>query len=371
MNTAWQAAENFISRNEIIAGIEEYGHGIIHNTYRVRLAESSKTFILQRLNPHVFQNPEAIMHNLAAVCEHIKGKRKLAGGGMIGGNWQDLQYIKTRDDRLFFIDTAGGFWRALVFISGAHPVEQVTCCNEAREVGRALGIFHTLVSDLKPECLLDTLPGFHNIEQYLEKYGAGPVNGKKMVAKEAYCRRFVEERRSWAPVLENARRQKKLPVRIIHGDPKCNNILIGNRTGQAVSIIDLDTVMPGLVHYDIGDCLRSCCNIVFEESGDLSAVSFDSRYCQALLSGYAGVAGKFLTGPEFDYLYDAIRLLPFELGLRFYTDHLGGNVYFKVSRQDQNLHRAAVQFKLVESIERQADRLNTIIDECRHSMQIN
>ena len=166
-------------------------------------------------------------------------------------------------------------------------------------------------------------------------------------------------------MLEKARRQKRLRVRIIHGDPKINNIMVDRITRRAVSMIDLDTVMPGLVHYDIGDCLRSCCNTIGEESSDFSAVRFDLNRCEALLGGYTAAAHGCLTGLDFDFLFDAIRLIPFELGLRFYTDFLEGNVYFRAGHPDQNLERAVLQFRLVQSIEEQEKRLRTIIKEYR------
>ena len=166
-------------------------------------------------------------------------------------------------------------------------------------------------------------------------------------------------------MLENGRREKKLKEQVIHGDPKINNIMMDSLTGKAVSIIDLDTIMSGPVHYDIGDALRSCCNTAGEETADLDMVGFDLKHCKAFLAGYTGIAGRFLTGRDFDFFFDAVRLVPFELGLRFYTDFLEGNVYFRVRRQDQNLSRAMVQFKLVESIEQQEEKLRMLIEKYR------
>jgi Ser/Thr protein kinase RdoA (MazF antagonist) len=154
-------------------------------------------------------------------------------------------------------------------------------------------------------------------------------------------------------------------MRIIHGDPKINNVMVDSQTGKAVSIIDLDTIKPGLLLYDLGDCLRSCCNISGEESDDFDAVRFDLGRCEALLSGYMGAAHEGLTARDFDFFFDAIRLIPFELGLRFYTDYLGGNLYFKISHPAQNLDRAMVQFRLVESIEQQEAEIRAIIEKYR------
>jgi Ser/Thr protein kinase RdoA (MazF antagonist) len=347
MNRVAPAAEKFISPGETISGIKEYGRGIIHNTYLVKLCCPAKQFILQRMNTHVFTNPAAIMHNLKLVSEHIRQREK-NNGGIIDTGWQMLRRIPTNQGSDCFIDADGNFWRALSFIRGAVPLEQVSSPAEAGEMGRVIGIFHSLTSDLDPHLLYDTLPGFHNVEQYLKHY-----DGLK------------EERRNWAPVLENGRREKKLKERVIHGDPKINNIMLDSLTGRAVSIIDLDTIMSGPVHYDIGDALRSCCNTAGEETADLDTVGFDLKRCKAFLAGYTKIARSFLTDRDFDFFFDAVRLVPFELGLRFYTDFLEGNVYFRVSRPDQNLARAKVQFKLVESIEQQEEELRLLIEEYR------
>jgi Ser/Thr protein kinase RdoA (MazF antagonist) len=166
-------------------------------------------------------------------------------------------------------------------------------------------------------------------------------------------------------VLENARAEGRLPLRSIHGDPKVNNIMMDTATGQAVSIVDLDTVKPGLLQYDIGDCLRSGCNPLGEETERWEMVRFESDICRAILQGYLSWARGFLTENDYEYLFDSMRLIAFELGLRFFTDYLEGNVYFKARHQNHNLIRALVQFKLTESIEAQAETIRTIIRDLR------
>jgi Ser/Thr protein kinase RdoA (MazF antagonist) len=362
MDRAVQAAENFIIHGATIAGVEEHGHGFIHDTYLVKLDNGAR-FILQRLNTDVFLDPAAVMHNIRLVCQHMQERMKVNDSG-INANWQILQSLPARDGRNFFLAADKSFWRAFSFIREAIALEQITSLRDAREVGRALGLFHLLVSDLKPELLHTTLPGFHNVEHYLQHYDEVLTLIHKKGETGMFCQQFIEDRKRWAPVLEKGRREKLLRVRIIHGDPKINNIMINRKTAKAVSIIDLDTVMPGLVQYDIADCLRSCCNAAGEEIANLSEVRFDLERCRAVLSGYTGAARNFLTDRDFDFLYDAMRLIPFELGLRFYTDFLEGNVYFKVSHADQNLERAMVQFKLAESIEQQEKGLRKVIEEC-------
>ena len=174
---------------------------------------------------------------------------------------------------------------------------------------------------------------------------------------------FIQERRAWADVLEAARAQGRLALRPIHGDPKVNNVMLDNTSGQAVALVDLDTVKPGLVHYDIGDCLRSGCNPQGEETEHWEAVHFDPDLCRALLQGYLSEARGFLTAADYSHLYDAVRLIAFELALRFFTDYLEGDPYFRVRHASHNLVRALVQFRLTESIEAQAEAIRTVLDE--------
>jgi len=227
-------------------------------------------------------------------------------------------------------------------------------------------MFHNLLSDLPPERLADTLKGFHITPCYLRHYDEVLAKHSGSRSTEVnYCLQFVEKRSGPAHVLENAKAQGRLLLRPIHGDPKVNNIMMDIITGQAISIVDLDTVKPGLVHYDIGDCLRSGCNPMGEETEKLEEVRFDLDLCQAILKGYLSMARAFLTADDFDYLYDSIRLIAFELGLRFFTDYLQGDVYFRVRRPGHNLARALVQFRLTESIESQATAIRSIIRDLR------
>jgi Ser/Thr protein kinase RdoA (MazF antagonist) len=254
----------------------------------------------------------------------------------------------------------------LSFIDAAETFDTVKDTGHAQEVGSALGRFHSLLSDLVPDRLADTLPGFHITPGYLAHYDE--VLGRRSARPSPevnYGLRFVAERWAWAPVLANALALGRLSLRPIHGDPKVNNVMLDTATGQAVGMVDLDTVKPGLVHYDIGDCLRSGCNPWGEETGDWEMVRFEPELCRAMLAGYLSLARDFLTDHDYAYLHDAIRLLAFELGLRFFTDYLAGNVYFKARHPEHNLVRALVQFKLTESIESQAGAIRAIIRDLR------
>jgi hypothetical protein len=356
------AAEKFRPGGQIL-DVREYGDGNVNDTYLVTLDGAPEShFVLQRINTHVFQRPELIMANLRVFAEHVG--RRLANGKSAGRRWMVPQVLPTRDGQDYYVDPDGGFWRALSHISHSVCYQTVQDADHARQAGYALGRFHSLISDLDVDSLHDTLEGFHVTPRYLRHYDEvlGGYDAHAASPEVQYGLRFVEERRAWASVLEDAKGRGELAQRPIHGDPKVNNIMIDEETGQAVSIVDLDTVKPGLVHYDIGDCLRSCCNPLGEETDQLDRVAFDVDLCRTILEGYLGEANGFLSDGDHAYLYDAIRLIPFELGLRFFTDHLEGDVYFKVRYRGHNLRRALVQFRLTESIEAQEAVVRAIVD---------
>jgi Ser/Thr protein kinase RdoA (MazF antagonist) len=371
------AAAEFTSPGRVL-DIREYGNGNVNDTFLVTVgrmvrqahstlpdAAGDRHFILQRLNPHVFRRPELVMKNLGIVSGHVHRRLALAPLGA-GRRFEVPRVLLTREGRDHVIDPGGSFWRALSFIDAAETFDSIKDAGHAREVGYALGRFHTLLSDLSPHHLSDTLPGFHITPGYLAHYDE--VLERRGVSRSPevdYGLRFISERRAWAHVLEDARAQGRLSLRPIHGDPKVNNVMLDSATGRAVGLVDLDTVKPGLVHYDIGDCLRSGCNPLGEETVDWEMVRFEPELCRAMLQGYLSFAQDFLTETDYAYLYDAIRLIAFELGLRFFTDYLAGNVYFKARRPEHNLARALVQFKLTESIESQATALGAIILDLR------
>jgi Ser/Thr protein kinase RdoA (MazF antagonist) len=270
--------------------------------------------------------------------------------------------LLAQDGQDHWRDSDGLFWRAISFIEASQSFDIIKDNEHAREVGYALGMFHSLISDLPSDRLVDTLEGFHITPRYLQHYNEVMVKHSAGKSPEVnYCLQFVSERSALAYVLESAKAQGILHLRPIHGDPKVNNIMIDTATGHAVSIVDLDTVKPGLVHYDIGDCLRPGCNLKGEETEQWETVQFEPDLCEAILQGYISMARDFLTVNDYDYLYDAIRLMAFELGLRFFSDYLEGNVYFKAKHPEHNLVRALVQFRLTESIESQETAIHAIL----------
>jgi Ser/Thr protein kinase RdoA (MazF antagonist) len=298
------------------------------------------------------------MAKLQVLTRHCRGKQLQDG-------WQVLEPLPERVSSGWLHQDGDGHWgRLLTYISGAHSTDMLSSPQQAAEIGRGLGRFHALVHDLPAERLADTLEGFHITPLYYEQY-VQALKRRPVAAdpQQAWCIAFVAAHQPLVSVLEQARAEGRLQLRPIHGDPKVNNVMLCSTTGCAVAMVDLDTVKPGLIHTDIGDALRSGCNPAGEETTDLESVRFDLAMARAMLSGYLAEAGSLLSDHDVAHLYDAIRLLPFELGLRFFTDHLSGNTYFKVDHPRHNLDRALVQFRLTESVEAQEQAIRTLIAE--------
>jgi Ser/Thr protein kinase RdoA (MazF antagonist) len=350
-------AEQFASPDRVI-DVHEFGNGNINDTFLVATDSAAEEhFVLQRINTHVFRQPKLIMQNMRAFTDHMRQRAHEEAH-----RWKMPRVLTAQDGQDFYLDDFGNFWRAISFIHGAQSFSTIKDIRHAREVGYALGMFQYLISDLPINRLADTLEGFHIMPRYLQNFDrVRSQNEFKSTAELRYCLGCVSTRRDWAHVLENARQQGKLPLRPVHGDPKVDNVMIEESTGNAISLVDLDTVKPGLIHYDIGDCMRSACNPLGEETEQWEAVHFDPQIGAAILDGYLAQARNFLMPADYEYIFDAIRLLTFELGLRFFTDYLAGNVYFKVRHSEHNLQRALVQFKLTQSIEAHEAEMRNVI----------
>ncbi len=342
-----------------LVSLLSFGAGNINDTY---LAIYRNTFtetqvILQRVNKQVFPNPEIIMENMHEITKHCHEKLEAdAKNGTDDRVWQMPRIVKAKDARDYVLDDQGDVWRVITRIMSAKAFDVAQGPEHAMECGAALGHFHYLISDMDPAKIQDPLPGFHVTSGYLAKYDETlkTAAAQELLKASIEARRmakFIEERRDLALSLESAAQRGELKKRMFHGDPKVNNIMIDDVTGKGTAMIDLDTVSPGLIHLDFGDALRSICNPAGEEETDLAKVVFDEDLCTAFCKGYMREAGAFLTDADRAYLYDSIRLLPFELGLRFFQDYLAGNVYFKTRQPQQNLNRARVQFRLCESVE--------------------
>jgi len=344
------------------------GRGNVNDTYLAIFRNTFEEYqvILQRINSNVFPDPAQIMKNLRVVMKHVH--RKLEDDSERADRvWQMPKIVKTRDGEDFFVDGENGFWRVITRIPSATAFDEAQGVEHALECGTVLGYFHWLLSDLPHTGLSDPLPGFHITPGYLAAYDevlANDPEAKERLSSSMEARRmaaFIEKRREFANVLQSALVCGELQKRMMHGDPKVNNIMIDDFTGKGSAMIDLDTISPGLVHYDFGDAVRSICNPAGEEESNLSKVVLDLELCEAFCKGYLEQAEMFMSEADKKYLFDSVRLITFELGLRFFKDYLAGNVYFKTSYPEQNLHRARVQFKLCESIEVRESMLRKLL----------
>ena len=361
MQAVQRIAQKFLA-GETVSSVEPLGNGLVNDTYLVKSDSGPiPAFVLQKLNKNIFQHPEWVMANLSSLVTHVENAIDRRGHEM---QLRLPRIHPTQDAKSYFVDANDDYWRALEYIPNTQTLEAIRNESDAEQIGFALGQFHRLIADMDTRSMHDTLPGFHDCPRYFSCYEASLQRARGLAesVELSFGIQFINARKSVVGVLEKAKASGHLLMRTIHGDPKINNILFDIYDQRAVSIIDLDTVKPGLFQYDIGDCLRSACNRQ-REDGDTSAVHFDVDICRLILKEYLSAAGDILTEFDHRYLYDSIRLLPLELGIRFLTDYLDGNSYFKVDYPEHNLVRALVQFQLCASIEQQESRIRAMLAE--------
>jgi Ser/Thr protein kinase RdoA (MazF antagonist) len=328
-----------------------FGSGLINETWLCEFNDRGtiRKFILQHINKNVFVQPDLVMENVETVTEHLQARLRQEGVSDPAAVTPAL--VRTRDGRTFHVDGAGEYWRMFHFIEEGLVFDTVQDNAHAYEVGRGLGRFQALVSDLAPARLHDTLPGFHHTPRYLQELDDAAqrdVQARLAGARDEMA--FIESRRILASTLMERWTRGAVPNRVVHNDPKVNNVMVHAATGKALCMLDLDTVKPGIVHFDFGDCVRSAANPAGEDA-NLERVAFDRSRYEALSRGYLDEARSFLTPSEVELLPASVKVITFELGIRFLADHLRGDTYFRVSRPGHNLHRSRVQFRLLERME--------------------
>lgn len=341
---------------------ERFGAGLINDTYLCAFREdgADRNYILQRINSAVFAHPEQVMQNVETVTTHMA--KRLRAEQVADPFAVTPALISTRSNGTFIHDDQGAYWRMFHFIESGVVFDTVQNRKHAYEIGRGVGRFQSLVSDLSPSALYDTLPGFHYTPLYLKQFDdalSADVKDRSTEMSEETA--FVLRRRALAPVLTTRMESNELPIRVVHNDPKVNNVMIHKESGEALCMLDLDTVKPGIALFDFGDCVRSAANPAGEDAKDLGSVKIDRVLFEAIAEGYLCETGEFLTKKERELLPVSVKVITFELGLRFLADYLRGDAYFKVKYPTHNLHRARVQFKLLESIEEAEDQMSLFI----------
>ncbi|MCI9352845.1 MAG: aminoglycoside phosphotransferase family protein [Lawsonibacter sp.] len=345
-----------------VVGAIRYGCGHINDTFVVHTQPENtccRRFILQRMSAAAFKHPDQLMENIIGVTEYLGREVKSHGGDR---SREAMEVIRPKNGATYYTDSQGGAWRLYPFVEG-------TVCRQTADTpelfaasGRAFGRFQRLLKDYPADTLYETIPHFHDTEDRLAKFKAA-VQADKL-GRAGDCRTeidFVLAREKDCSVALDALRAGRLPLRVTHNDTKLNNVLMDAETGEGICIIDLDTVMPGLVLYDFGDSIRFGANHCAEDETDLSKVNLDVNLFAAYTAAFLEGTGDSLSNEEIEYLPWGAKLMTLECGMRFLTDHLEGDSYFHISREGQNLDRCRTQFKLVADMEEHWGELEAIV----------
>ncbi len=339
---------------------EPYGNGHINDTF---LVVAEKRYILQRMNTTVFPQPEKLMQNIVGVTEHIRRKTQDAGED---ASRVSLVVVPTLAGADYFCDSRGDYWRVYDFVEGTVTKERVEEKKDFYLCAKAFGKFQRTLSDYPAEKLYESIANFHNtpwryanLMSAVEKDSCGRL---KDVLPEV---EFARQREEFCATLEKAREAGTLPLRVTHNDTKLNNILFDEHTGEPVCVIDLDTVMPGYSVNDFGDSIRFGANYAVEDETDLSKVGLDLDLFEVYAKGFLEGCDGSLTEKELELLPAGAIMMTLECGMRFLTDYLEGDVYFRIHRPEHNLDRARDQFALVADMERKLDSMKAIINKLK------
>jgi len=343
-----------------------YGNGHIHDTYAVwfETAHGQKhRYLLQRMNHGVFKDPLSVMENIEQVTRHLRHKITAAGGDP---QRETLNLIPARESGFLHQSSEGNFWRAFIFIEDAQTYDSLDALSRVYQAASCFGNFQKMLADFPAGVLHETIPNFHHtpkrFEAFLRAVEQDSCNRAREVRDEI---NFIQARASDTKVLMDLLEQGKLPLRITHNDTKLNNVMIDNRTGRGLCLIDLDTVMPGLALYDFGDAIRAGAITAAEDEADLSRVGLSLAVFEQMASGYLDSARDFLMPAEMEHLAFSAKLITLEQCIRFLTDYLNGDVYYHIHHPLHNLERCRTQLKLVMEMEKNTDNMERIIEKCR------
>lgn len=372
----WDGAESckirrislqFRMKGQFVSG-QPYGNGHINDTFAVFCKDESGTvrYIVQRINTSIFQNPDQLMANISAVTEYLR-KQVIANGG--DPDRECLTIVPTKKGETFYRDPVGNSWRCYLFVEKAASHEAAGGPDLFYRSARAFGRFIGQLADYPADTLYETIPNFHHTpkryEALLEAADSDVKNRKQQVEKEL---NFALDRQEDAKMLVNLLEKGELPLRVTHNDTKLNNVLLDDVTGEGICVIDLDTVMPGLALYDYGDSIRFGASSGAEDEQDLSKIYVVEELFTAYTRGFLETAGRSLTDKEIDMLPWGAKLMTLECGVRFLTDYLNGDTYFKIHREGHNLDRCRTQFKLVADMEAKWDTLNKIVADLKQEI---
>ena len=358
LNEELRAAAAGFSFPGRLTDAEEIGTGHVNRTWCLTFDQPRGRYILQKLSAQAFRHPEQVMENARRVCQHIEGCLAAMG---VSGEDRVLRFMPARDGGLLFCDEAGGSWRAYRYIDGLCFL-QADSLDRLREMGRAFGQFQRLLRDFPAGELYETIPFFHHTPRRYEAFRAAVE--RDAAGRAAGVRREIEFYSARADGLDAIVRRLEsgeLPVRAVHNDAKVSNVLFDAADGSALLLLDLDTVMPGSSLYDFGDIVRTGASTAAED--EPRGMALDLERFRVLAEGYLQEAGEALAAPEIRLLPLGARVITCEIAMRFLTDYLDGDVYFRVATPEHNLVRARAQMKLLEDIERKSAAMDAIIAE--------
>ena len=340
-----------------------YGNGHINDTYLLTYQQNGQehAYILQHMNKAIFTDPESLMENIIGVTGFLKEKIKAAGGNP---QRETLDFVFTADGKPYYKDGFGEYWRTYHYIDHVYALDQVKNPEDFYQSALSFGRFQQMLADFPAETLHETIPNFHNTAVRFgtfEKAVAEDICGRAAGIQDEI--QFVKQRFDLACALGNLQDQGKIPLRVTHNDTKSNNVLIDEATGKGLCVIDLDTVMPGLSVNDFGDSIRFGASTAAEDEKDLSKVSCSMELYEAYVKGFLEGCGGRLTDSEITALPLGAKVMTYECGMRFLTDYLSGDTYFKIHRPEHNLDRARTQFKLVADMESKWEQMQAIVQK--------
>ena len=348
----------------IAVSAERYGSGHINDTYLVRTQKADGTegrVIMQRMNTSIFKEPELLMENILGVTSFLR-ERIIENGG--NPERETLNVIPTKDGKAFFVDSEGKYWRCYVFIEDATGYDKVENPEDFYQSAVAFGNFQCLLADYPAETLHETIKGFHDTKARFEVFKqaiADDICGRAAAVKEEID--FYLEREDVANVFGDLLEKGEIPLRVTHNDTKLNNIMIDDETHKGICVIDLDTVMPGLAMNDFGDSIRFGASTAAEDEKDLDKVWCDLRLFELYVKGFIEGCGGKLTKKEIELLPMGAKVMTYECGMRFLTDYLQGDVYFKTHREGHNLDRTRTHIKLIQDMETKWETMKKIVEK--------
>ena len=344
-----------------VTSIEPFGSGHINDSYLVTTnPESAPDYVLQRINHHIFRNVPELTNNILKVTGHLRQKLLCKSADL--SYFKVIQLTQTKKGEFFLHDPDGNYWRLYDYIAGSRSYDLVASGELAFEGGKAFGVFQFLTSDIDASSLFDIIPDFHNISKRIASFRAVVLNDPAGRVKEVLPEiSFIEDRADEMHTIQRLGEQGIIPLRVTHNDTKFNNILF-NELNESISVVDLDTVMPGYILYDFGDAIRTGASTAAEDEADLLKVAIDLTLFKAYAEGYLAIARNFLNKAETDHLAFSAKFMTYIIGLRFLTDYLDGDHYYKTGFPGHNLQRARTQFKLLASMEKHFLKMQEIID---------